>query len=75
MRLGASGFAASGLWEPKEHRIGIKRSELLCVEPYAGTLHRGAARAVSGTPDVSAGFEDALTAETGALAKAVGRPR
>jgi hypothetical protein len=29
MRLGASGYAeAAGLWEPKERRIVVKRSEL-----------------------------------------------
>ncbi|MFL5770438.1 MAG: ATP-binding protein, partial [Chloroflexota bacterium] len=69
MRLGSSGYAeAAGLWEPKQHRIVIKRTELRTLETYAGTLLHEVAHAVSGTPDVSAGFEDALTAETGSVA-------
>jgi hypothetical protein len=70
MRLGASGYAeAAGLWDPKEHRIVIKRTELRSLETYAGTLLHEVAHAVSGTPDVSAAFEDALTAETGEVAR------
>jgi hypothetical protein len=69
MRIGAAGYAeAAGLWEPKEHRIVIKRSELRSLESYAGTLLHEVAHAVSSTPDVSAAFEDALTAETGTVA-------
>ena len=75
MRLGAAGYAeAAGLWEPKEHRIVIKRSELRSLEAYAGTLLHEIAHAVSGTPDVSAGFEDALTAETGQVTGAALSP-
>jgi hypothetical protein len=71
MRIGASGFAeAAGLWEPKEGRIVIKRDQLGSVEAFAGTLLHEIAHAVSGTPDISAGFEDALTAETGRVATA-----
>ena len=47
----------------------IKRSELRSLDAYAGTLLHEVAHAVSGTPDVSAGFEDALTAEAGGVAK------
>lgn len=69
MRIGAAGYAeAAGLWEPKEHRIVIKRSELRSLDAYAGTLLHEVAHAVSGTPDVSAGFEDALTIEMGSVA-------
>jgi hypothetical protein len=69
MRLAAAGYAeTAGLWESKEHRIVIKRSELRSLETYAGTLLHEVAHAASGTPDVSAAFEDALTAETGAVA-------
>ena len=77
MRIGESGYAeASGLWEPKEGRIIIKRSELRTLEAYGGTLLHEVAHAWSGTPDVSAGFEDALTAETGKVASvAVGSNR
>ena len=75
MRLGASGYAeAAGVWEPKEGRIVIKRDQLASLEAYAGTLLHEVAHAVSGTPDVSAGFEDALTSEVGTVATtAVGR--
>lgn len=66
MRIGATGYAeATGLWEPKERRIVIKRDQLRSLEGYAGTLLHEVAHAVSGTPDVSAGFEDALTSEVG----------
>jgi hypothetical protein len=34
---------------------------------YAGTLLHEVAHAVSGTPDISAGFEDAVTAEIGTV--------
>ena len=69
MRLAAAGYAeTAGLWEPKDHRIVIKRSELRSPETYAGTLLHEVAHAVSGTPDVSAAFEDALTAEIGTVA-------
>jgi len=34
MRLAAAGYAeTAGLWEPKEHRIVIKRAELRSLEP------------------------------------------
>jgi hypothetical protein len=69
MRLGASGYAeADGLWEPKEGRIIVKRSELATLARYAGTLLHEVAHAVTNTPDISAAFEDALTGELGEVA-------
>ena len=69
MRIGASGYAeAAGLWEPKEGRIVIKRDQLGSLEAFAGTLLHEVAHAVSGTPDISSGFEDALTTEAGRIA-------
>jgi hypothetical protein len=69
MRIGASGFAeAAGLWEPKEQRIVIKRDQLRSLDTYAGTLLHEVAHATTGTPDISAGFEEALTAELGVVA-------
>jgi hypothetical protein len=69
MRLGSSGYAeAAGVWEPKPGRIVIKRDQLASLERYAGTLLHEVAHAVSGASDISAGFEDALTAETGVVA-------
>ena len=69
MRLGATGYAeAAGLWEPKELRIIVKRDQLRTIDAYAGTLLHEVAHATSGTPDISAGFEDALTAQVGKVA-------
>jgi hypothetical protein len=69
MRIADAGYGeTAGLWEPKERRIVIKRSELRSLASYAGTLLHEVAHAVSGTPDVSAAFEDALTIETGTIA-------
>jgi hypothetical protein len=70
MRLGSIGFAeTTGVWEPKEHRIVIKRDRLRSLGTYAGTLLHEVAHAASGTPDVSADFEEALTAELGEVAR------
>ena len=69
MRLAASGYAeAAGVWEPKPGRIVIKRDQLASLESYAGTLLHEVAHAVSGASDISGGFEDALTVETGVVA-------
>jgi hypothetical protein len=69
MRIGASGYGETdGVWEPKLGRIVIKRDQLSSVERFGGTLLHEIAHAVSGTPDVSAGFEDALTGEAGEVA-------
>src|SRR5918992_646297 len=69
MRLGASGYAeAAGVWEPKERRIVVKRDQLRSLERYAGTLLHEIAHARSRTADISAGFEEALTAELGEVA-------
>jgi hypothetical protein len=66
MRIADAGYGeTAGLWEAKEHRIVVKRSELRSLETYAGTLLHEVAHAVSGTPDVSAAFEEALTVEAG----------
>ena len=75
MRVAAAGYGqTAGLWEAKEPRIVIKRSELGSLETYAGTLLHEVAHAISGTPDVSAAFEDALTTETGEVAAAALSP-
>jgi hypothetical protein len=69
MRMGATGYAqASGVWEPKQGRIVIKRDQLASLHTYAGTLLHEVVHAVTGTSDVSAGFEDALTGEAGSVA-------
>lgn len=69
MRLGAASYAeAAGVWEPAEGRIVIKRDQLASLTRYAGTLLHEVAHAETGTPDISAGFEDALTGELGEVA-------
>ena len=71
MRLGASDFAESqGVWEGRDGRIVVKRSELRSLETYAGTLLHELAHAISGTRDISAEFENVLTDELGGLAAA-----
>lgn len=69
MRLGSAGYAeAAGFWDGPEGRIVIKRDQLRSMSTYAGTLLHEVAHAETGTPDVSAGFEDALTTELGEVA-------
>jgi len=69
MRLGSAGYAeAAGVWEPDEGRIVIKRDQLRSLSSYAGTLLHEVAHAETGTPDISSGFEDALTGELGQVA-------
>lgn len=69
MRLQEGGYQeAVGLWDPAEGRIVIKRSQLASLKLFAGTLLHEAAHAVSGHPDVSPGFEEALTSELGSIA-------
>lgn len=58
---------ALGLWEPHKGRIIIKRSELLSVEAFAGTLLHEIAHARSGYGDVSREFEGELTALIGKI--------
>jgi hypothetical protein len=48
--------------------VVIKRDQLRSLESYAGTLLHEIAHAETGTPDVSAAFEDALTGELGTVA-------
>ena len=57
-----------GLWEPAQGRIVIKRDQLATLKQFAGTLLHEVAHAVSGEPDVSSAFEEALTSELGLMA-------
>jgi hypothetical protein len=54
-------FEAVGVWEPRERRIVIRRDQLGAIETFAATVLHEAAHAVSGAPDVSFDFEQALT--------------
>ena len=49
---------AVGVWEPREERIVIKRSQLRSLRDYAATLLHETAHATSGAIDISARFED-----------------
>ena len=62
MRLGSRGYReATGVWDPIEQRIIIKRSQLARLDTYAGTLLHELAHARSGADDISEEFEEALT--------------
>lgn len=58
---------AVGVWEPREERIVIKRSQLKTLRDYAGTLLHETAHATSGALDVSQRFEDELTSSLGTI--------
>ncbi len=69
MRLQASGFReAAGLWEPAEGCIIVRRDQLSSLGAFAGTVLHEVAHAISGAPDVSPEFEEALTAMLGTVA-------
>jgi len=58
-----------GVWEPKNGRIIIARRALRTLAEYAGTLLHEATHVISGEPDASLGFEEALTTVTGKVAE------
>jgi len=57
----ASTCDASGLWEPGNRRIIIKRSVLRSLEAFAGTLLHEITHARTGCDDVTREFENWLT--------------
>lgn len=68
MRLEALGYReAVGLWDPSDRTIVIKRDQLGSLKSFAGTILHEVAHAVSGAPDVSIEFEQALTDELGSV--------
>lgn len=60
---------ASGLWDPENKRIIIKRDQLNSLETYTGTLLHEMAHARSGAVDSSIQFEQELTVLLGLVAK------
>lgn len=58
---------AAGLWQSDTGTIIIKRQQLRNLEQYASTLLHEVAHAQSGAPDISSGFEQALTAMIGKI--------
>ena len=65
-----TGRECQGLWEPDKRRIIIKRSELVKMQSFAGTLLHEITHAESGFTDVSREFETALTEVIGILSTA-----
>ena len=61
MRKSEFADTTGGVWEPREGRVVIKRTELANLESYAGTLLHEAAHALSGASDLSRRFELCLT--------------
>jgi hypothetical protein len=59
---------AVGLWVLEANRIIIKRDQLTSPKAFAGTLLHEITHARSSKPDVSRGFESALTELIGRLA-------
>lgn len=59
---------ANGVWEPHEKRIVIKRTQLRSLKDYAATLLHEVAHVISGAPDISRPFEEALTSLLGTVA-------
>jgi len=62
------------VWDPRTGEIVIRRDQLSALAHYAGTLLHEVAHAETGTPDISASFEQALTEALGVVAvRALGR--
>ncbi len=68
MRPGVGYSEASGVWEPDQGRVVIKRDQLGSLSRYAGTLLHEIAHAETNSSDISAEFEAALTDELGTVA-------
>jgi hypothetical protein len=69
MRITGRGQEASGLWEPENKRIVVKRDQLRRVRDYAGTRLHEIGHATSDTGDVTAEFEEKLTRILGVVAE------
>ena len=59
---------ATGLWEPAEQRIVIKRSQLRSAQAYAATLLHETVHARTGAVDITRAFEQGLTEMLGIVA-------
>lgn len=72
MRLESKGYnEAVGVWEGREQRIIIKRSQLQNLKDYAATLLHEVAHARSGASDISREFEQELTNLLGLVSSSV----
>ncbi|MEV6072023.1 hypothetical protein AB0L82_36255 [Nocardia sp. NPDC052001] len=68
MRLNESGYEVVGVYERSAQRIVIRRDRLSDSAKYCGTLLHEIAHAASGAIDGTLAFEEALTAQLGAVA-------
>jgi hypothetical protein len=74
-RLSERGAEVVGVWEPGERRIVVRRDQLGDPAAYCGTLLHELTHALSGLQDLTFEFEEALTAQMGAVAHGgLGRP-
>lgn len=55
------------MWEPAESRIVVRRDQLADAVHYCGTFLHELTHAVSGMPDLSFEFEEALTSVLGTV--------
>lgn len=68
MRLGPYGDSVSGVYEPDERRIVIRRDQLRNPITFCGTLIHELVHASTGTADGTLAFENALSEQLGVLA-------
>lgn len=68
MRLNERGAEVLGVWEGEERRIVIRRDQLRSAESFFGTLLHEAVHALTGWPDGTLDFEEALTRCLGLVA-------
>jgi hypothetical protein len=62
IRMTEAGEMANGVWQNEENRVVIRRDQLENPQEFAGTLlHEMAHPRSGGLPDLTRGFEDALT--------------
>jgi hypothetical protein len=66
--LSERGAEVVGVWEPRERRIVVRRDQLGDPAGYCGTLLHELTHAMSGLQDLTFEFEEALTAQMGAVA-------
>jgi hypothetical protein len=67
-RLSEHGAEVVGVWEPTERRIVVRRDQLGDAAGYCGTLLHELTHAISGLPDLTFEFEEALTSQLGTVA-------
>jgi hypothetical protein len=69
-RLSDQGAQVTGVWEPAERRIVVRRDQLTDAVTYCVTFLHELTHAVSGASDLTFEFEDALSTQLGAVAVA-----